>query len=252
MSYLEVGVGVNISLGFDSFSILTRVLNPRFCTVFDFWRVGLKLLQRAGRYQAGVFPFSIPCCRRWKVFSEPTLGPYPPRVALAVCLSPSRSAIGQRRWGFHTVQGRVDPGEHRFRSRGVRGVEIRRDLWSGHRVLSSPGGVALRAPDNQRSANGIGVYTSCGVVPTWGTPVFIPRCRSYSRGVGVGFLNRDGALASPECPRSTCLRVPANQRSIRTFGFSHLIPREICRFIRTFGFSIRTCDMITQDRRVDT
>ena len=36
-------------------------------------------------------------------------------------------------------------------------------------------------------------------------------------------------------------RVPTHQR-----------PREICRFIRTFGYSIPTCEMITKYRRVDT
>ena len=34
--------------------------------------------------------------------------------------------------------------------------------------------LTLRAPANQRSTNGIGVSTSCGVVPIRGTPVFIP------------------------------------------------------------------------------
>ena len=60
-----------------------------------------------------------------KVFFKPTLGPYPPRVALAVGTSPNRSAIGQWRWGFHTVRGGVDPGEHRFRSRVV---EVLKDV----------------------------------------------------------------------------------------------------------------------------
>ena len=51
--------------------------------------------------------------------SEPAMGPYPPRDALALCTSPNLSAIGQRRWGFHTVRGGVDSGEYRFRSWGV-------------------------------------------------------------------------------------------------------------------------------------
>ena len=34
--------------------------------------------------------------------------------------------------------------------------------------------LTLRAPANQRSANGIEVFTSCGLVPNRGTAVFIP------------------------------------------------------------------------------
>ena len=44
-----------------------------------------------------------------------------------VGLSPNQSAIGQRRWGVHTVRGGVDPGEHRFRSQSVGVVETRSD-----------------------------------------------------------------------------------------------------------------------------
>ena len=71
--------------------------------------------------------------------SEPAMGAYTARVGPALCPSPNQSGIGQRHWGFHTVRG-VDPGEHRFRSRGVVVEEIRRDLRSGNRALSSPGG----------------------------------------------------------------------------------------------------------------
>ena len=46
--------------------------------------------------------------------SEPAMGPYPPRVALAPCMSPNQSAIGQRRWGFYTVRDGVDPGHSLF------------------------------------------------------------------------------------------------------------------------------------------
>ena len=49
------------------------------------------------------------------------MGPYPPRVALALFLSPRQSAIGRWDWGFHTVRGGVNPGDHRFRP-GVVGV----------------------------------------------------------------------------------------------------------------------------------
>ena len=64
-------------------------------------------------------------------------GPYPPRVALALCTNPNQSSIGQRLSDFHTVGGSIDLGEHRFLSQGVGIVEMRRDLRSG--VLSSPG-----------------------------------------------------------------------------------------------------------------
>ena len=40
---------------------------------------------------------------------------YPPRDALTLCTIPSQSAIGQWGWGFHTVRGGFDPGDHRFR-----------------------------------------------------------------------------------------------------------------------------------------
>ena len=56
--------------------------------------------------------------------SEPAVGRYPPRVALALCTSPNQAAIGQQRWGFDTVRGGVDPGEDRFCPRGFGVVEI--------------------------------------------------------------------------------------------------------------------------------
>ena len=42
--------------------------------------------------------------------SDPGMGPCRPRVALTFSSSPSRSAIGRRGWGFHTVRGGSDPG----------------------------------------------------------------------------------------------------------------------------------------------
>ena len=39
------------------------------------------------------------------------MGLYPPRVVLALRISD---------WGFHTVRGGIDPGDHRFRPRFVR------------------------------------------------------------------------------------------------------------------------------------
>ena len=54
--------------------------------------------------------------------------PYPPRVALALFLSPSHSAISRWGWGFHTVLGGIDPRDHRFRARVVGVVEIWKDF----------------------------------------------------------------------------------------------------------------------------
>ena len=60
--------------------------------------------------------------------------------------APTNQPLGQRRWGFHTVRGGVDPGEHRVRSLGVGIVGIRRHLSSGHGILSSPGGAGSARP----------------------------------------------------------------------------------------------------------
>ena len=38
------------------------------------------------------------------------MGTYPPRDALALCTSPSQSAVGRWGWGFHTIRGGFDPG----------------------------------------------------------------------------------------------------------------------------------------------
>ena len=47
--------------------------------------------------------------------SNPVMGPYRPRVALALFSSPSQSAIGQLDWSFHTMRDGFDTGDHRFR-----------------------------------------------------------------------------------------------------------------------------------------
>ena len=43
---------------------------------------------------------------------------YPPRVRRN-STNPSQSAISQWGWGFHTMRGGIDPGDHRFPSRLV-------------------------------------------------------------------------------------------------------------------------------------
>ena len=50
------------------------------------------------------------------------------RMALAFFSSPSQSAIGHWDWGFHSVRGGFDPGDHRFRPQVVGFVDVRRDL----------------------------------------------------------------------------------------------------------------------------
>ena len=43
------------------------------------------------------------------MLSDPGMGHYRPRVALALFSSPIRSAMGRWSWGFHTVRSGVDP-----------------------------------------------------------------------------------------------------------------------------------------------
>ena len=59
--------------------------------------------------------------------SDPGMGTCRPRVALALFSSPNQSAIGLRGWGFHTVRGGFDSGDHRFRPRVVGIVDVWRD-----------------------------------------------------------------------------------------------------------------------------
>ena len=56
---------------------------------------------------------------------------YRRRVALALCSIPSQTTIGPRDWGFLTVRGWSDTGDHRF----VPGLS---ELWMYARI-SDPG-----------------------------------------------------------------------------------------------------------------
>ena len=49
---------------------------------------------------------------------DPDIGPYPPQAALAL-RTPG--------WGCHTVRGRIDTGDHRFRPQFVGVVDVLRD-----------------------------------------------------------------------------------------------------------------------------
>ena len=61
---------------------------------------------------------------RYGRISNPGMGTYPPRGALALCTIPSQSAIAQCGWGFHTVRGGFDPGDHRFGPQIVGVVDV--------------------------------------------------------------------------------------------------------------------------------
>ena len=94
------------------------------------------------------------------------MGTCRPRVALALFSGPSRSAIGRRGWGFHTVLGSFDPGDHRFRPQVVGVVDVWRNFLSGDGNLSSPGGAGFilePQPISDRAA--------CALAPA---PAFVP------------------------------------------------------------------------------
>ena len=55
----------------------------------------------------------------YEMISDPGMGPCLPRVALAL-RTPG--------WGFHTVQGVIDPGDHRFRPRFVGFINVWKDF----------------------------------------------------------------------------------------------------------------------------
>ena len=57
--------------------------------------------------------------RRW---SEGQLSPRSGSTNL------SQSAASQWGWGFHTVRGGIDPGDHRFRPRIVGVIEVWKDF----------------------------------------------------------------------------------------------------------------------------
>ena len=56
--------------------------------------------------------------------SDPGMGPCRPPLAVALFSCPSESAIGRWDWGFHTVRGGFDPGDHRFGPQIVGVVDV--------------------------------------------------------------------------------------------------------------------------------
>ena len=60
----------------------------------------------------------------YRGISDPGMGSYRPRGALALRAIPNQSTIGLWGWGFHTVRGGFDPGDYRFRPRVVGVVHV--------------------------------------------------------------------------------------------------------------------------------
>ena len=60
--------------------------------------------------------------------SDPGMGHWRPRVALALFSSPSQSVISRQDWGFHTARGGFDSGDRRFRPRVVGVADVWRDF----------------------------------------------------------------------------------------------------------------------------
>ena len=110
--------------------------------------------------------------------SDPRMGPYPPRVALAPRTQPISNQLvslgfphragqytGDHRfrprvalwlhgpqpisnqqwsWGFHTMRSGINPRDHRFRPRCVGVADVRKDFCSGDGILSFPGGAGSK------------------------------------------------------------------------------------------------------------
>ena len=49
-------------------------------------------------------------------------------------------------WGFHTVRGGIDPGDHRFRPRDVGFVDVWKYFWPGDGTLFCSGVVCSMSP----------------------------------------------------------------------------------------------------------
>ena len=84
-------------------------------------------------------------------------------------MRPSRSAITQWGWGFHTLRGGIDPGDLRFRPRVVGVVEVRKYSRSGDGNLSSPGAAGPRRwPEGQLSLRAGSMSPSQSAITRWG------------------------------------------------------------------------------------
>ena len=93
--------------------------------------MGLGFPHPAGRYQPVASVLASPgswSCRGMEGFLTRGDGKLTSRGALALCKIPSKSAIGQWDWGFHTVRGGFDPGDYRVRPQVVGVVTVPRDF----------------------------------------------------------------------------------------------------------------------------
>ena len=122
-----------------------------------------------GIYYSGMGPY-IPRVRRK---CPPLMGLDRPRTALS---SSNQSAISQRDWGFHTVQGGVDPRKLGFLPRLVEVWRyMERSLDRGwDPILPRWSWLNIRTPANQRSAGVVGISTQHGEVSTRMISVFVP------------------------------------------------------------------------------
>ena len=72
-------------------------------------------------------------------------------------------------WGFHTLQGGIDPEDLRFRARVVGVVEIWKDFCSGDETLTFPGAAGLRrCPEGQLSPRASSMGLSQSATSQWG------------------------------------------------------------------------------------
>ena len=101
------------------------------------------------------------------------------RRALASC-APTKSAISQWGWGFHTVRSSIDPEDLRFRPRVVGVVQVLKDLLSGDGSLFSSGcpGSMYDPPRISDRRVGLGLPHRAGRFRPGGSPCSSPGCRS--------------------------------------------------------------------------
>ena len=94
-------------------------------------------------------------------------------------MSLSQSATSRWGWGFHIVQGGLDPGDLRFRLWVIGVVDVLKDFFSGYGNLPFPGAAGpRRCPQGQLSPR-VGSVSS--------QPI-------SDRPVGAGFPHRAGGV----------------------------------------------------------
>ena len=117
----------------------------------------------------------------YRGISDPGMGSHRPRDALALRAIPGKSAIGRWGWGFHTVRGGFDPGDHRFRPQDIGVLKV----WiynPGMGTYPPRGALALRTIPSKSAIGqcaGAWLSTPCGAVSTRGICVFVPRLSEF-------------------------------------------------------------------------